>query len=507
MFCCKRIFVLVFAVCLQVLVGQDSLLPVKYVFLFIGDGMSYPQRQITEEYLQATQQRGLLINSLPCRVGSTTYSANAAITDSAASGTAIACGLKTNNGILGQDPAGNRLESIAETAKKNGRKVAIITSVTLNHATPAAFYGHRKSRSLYYELGVDLVHSGFDFFGGGDIAHADKVPSSISPEENVGNLLEYAQTKGYKVFFGRDLLKCQPADGKVIAVGRKGGTLPLTMEWSEEVPTLAEITRKGIEMIDNEAGFFMMVEGGMIDWACHSNDLGSTLQETIAFDDAVKVAYEFYQKHPGDTLIVVTGDHETGGLTLGVQGETYHSKISNVAAQKTSCTVFNACFSNLKKTNPKAAFADIKPFLTASFGFQFTDAEEGGAVIRLTAAEQQKLECSFYRAMGNNETLGKCFANPADGKEFAKTDPGFLRLANLLLSEKANVFWMTTGHTALPVCTSAVGRYAEEFTTPDPAVVAANQPFQQPGLAIPAAANDNTDIAKRLRAIMGKIPR
>ena len=144
--------------------------PVKYVFLFIGDGMSFPQRQMAEAYVQKTENRRLKINAMPYQAITATHSANAYITDSAAAGTAIACGVKTNNGTLGLTPDGEQLESIAELAHKNGRKVGIITSVTINHATPAAFYAHNASRSSDYAIGLDLIASGFDYFGGGGVA-------------------------------------------------------------------------------------------------------------------------------------------------------------------------------------------------------------------------------------------------------------------------------------------------------------------------------------------------
>ena len=138
----KLLFVLVAAVALTVC-GKEA----KYVFLFIGDGMATPQRMIADEFSRKAGHGKLALNTLHYHATTRTCSANSLVTDSAASATAIACGTKTNNGMVGVDPEGNRLQSVAEVARDHGKKVGIITSVTLNHATPAGFYGHRRSRS------------------------------------------------------------------------------------------------------------------------------------------------------------------------------------------------------------------------------------------------------------------------------------------------------------------------------------------------------------------------
>lgn len=154
----KKLWILAISLAAVLLWGAEP----KYVFLFIGDGMSFPQRMMAQEYLQKTENRPLAINTLPFQAVTTTRSADSFITDSSASATAIACGTKTNNHMVGVAPDGSRLESVAEVAKQSGRKVGIITTVTINHATPAGFYAHNNSRSNYYQIGLDLVNSDFD---------------------------------------------------------------------------------------------------------------------------------------------------------------------------------------------------------------------------------------------------------------------------------------------------------------------------------------------------------
>ena len=430
--------------------------PVKYVFLFIGDGMSIPQRMSADEYLSRTENRTLKMNKFPAQAITTTSSASAFITDSAAAGTAIACGEKTKNGRIGMDTDGKRnLESIADVAKKSGRKVGIVTSVTLNHATPAAFYGKRPSRGMSYELGLDLVNAGFDYYGGGEVsAHNDTQNKAYA-----GDIYDLAAKAGYTVSLDRaGFEKLNASSGKVLAIGAKGA-LPYAINRKDGDLTLAEFTAKGIELLNNEKGFFMMVEGGKIDWMCHANDAATVMQEMIDFDQAIGVAVAFAEKHPEETLIVVTGDHETGGLTLGFAGTGYKTHIELLAKQTCSSDVFLGKVKALFKEKDTVSFDAVKPIVTESFGLLF----EGDAKdpLLLTKAEKEQLEDAFE-----------------DMAESTKKDGKKLGLAVLkIFNGKASIGWTTGAHTALPVNTTALGKNAQAFS----------------GMI------DNTDIAKILK--------
>ena len=392
----------------------------KYIFLFIGDGMAAPQRMIAEEFSKLNGRGSLLLNTLPAHGTTRTSSADALITDSAAAATAIACGVKTNNGMVGVDPDGRVVRSVAEVARDNGRKVGIITSVTLNHATPAGFYGHRRNRSMYYELGLDLIASRFDFFGGGGIAGHDRGDKDI---------FDLATAAGYRVVSGKyGLTSLKPGEKAIALAGSRSDAMPYRIDAGENIPTLADITAKAIEVLDNPNGFFIMVEGGAIDWAGHANEAAANLFEVLALDEAVRVAYEFYTRHPDETLIVVTGDHETGAMTMGFSGGGYNLNLVLLARQRCSIGRFGEILEQAKADDPEFDFEKAKLLITRYFGIEYA----GNGPLVLSAAELTSLQRAFER----------------------NRLPAALRT---LMNRKAGIGWNSGNHTALPVLTTAEG--------------------------------------------------
>lgn len=292
----------------------------KYIFLFIGDGMGNSHVAATESYL--SYKAGKLGGEQPTMTQfpylglATTYSASHNITCSSAAGTAIACGKKTNNGMVGIDPEGNRLESIAVTLKNEGYKVGIMSSVPINHATPASFYGHNESRSAYYSISKEIPASGFEFFGGAGFLGFN------GDDGNEEDTDVYLENNGYKVCYGSEefysaadscdrIIVCQEGNRKESA-----GNYVSDGSEPEEI-ALAMMVEMAIEYLGDEKPFFIMCEGGAIDWSAHDNKTMSTVNETMEFDEAIKVAYNFYLEHADETIIVVTADHETGGISLG----------------------------------------------------------------------------------------------------------------------------------------------------------------------------------------------
>ncbi len=413
----------------------------KNIILFIGDGMSVPQRMVADEFSRKAGMGPLAMNALPYQASTRTCSANSIVTDSAAAATAIACGVKANNGAIGVTPDGKHVESCAEVAKKAGQKVGICTTVTLTHATPAGFYGHRKSRGETYGLAIDLANSDFDFFAGGGLDVSKKASAKHPEYAACEEAYAYAEKKGYRLVSTKsDFLTLQPGCGKILTRFMTKGPLSFAINRTDDLdqPSVAEITKKAIEVLDNPNGFFLMVEGGRIDWAGHANDAATNLRDVLALDEAVKVALAFQEKSP-ETLIIVTGDHETGGLSMGFAGTGYALYMERLAHQTMSIDLFDNRVNEFLKKNPKATFNDVKPLISEAFGFVFPEAEKKAKefVMTLTAAEEKELTDAFPKKLS--------------------------QACRIVMSHKAGLGWSTGAHTAMPVMTSAKGPGAERF--------------------------------------------
>lgn len=420
--------------------GAEGMESAKYIFLFIGDGMGEAQVRAAELYSLASGRGKLTLGSLPVRGKISTASANAAVTDSAAAGTAMASGYKTNNGVLGMDPSRTKnLTSIAETARDRGMKVGIVTSSFLNDATPAAFYAHQPSRTDYYEIGEQLINSGFDYFAGGGISRRK------GRKENLRDLYELAEEKGYRVLRTRGELASSGPGEKIITVFA-AGALPYEMDRPAESPSLAELTKRGIELLDNPNGFFLMVEGGKMDWACHLNDAASLVHDMAAFDEAVKAALFFARRRPEETLIVVLADHETGGMSIG-EGITAAELFPVLSAQKESSESFTGKVDRFRKV-PQRTFEKMLPLITDSFGLHSLPERELDELRTAFAQsmlpkEQRKRDREYLRRYGPYEPLSVT--------------------ATRILNRKAGITWTTFGHSGADVPVFAHGAKSAIF--------------------------------------------
>lgn len=272
----------------------------KNIILLIGDGMGLPQVYAA----MSASRDNLNMTRMPNTAIVKTLSADNYITDSAAAGTALACGVKTNNGMVGMSPDKSPLKSILHIAEDHGLATGIAVSCDVTHATPAAFIASVESRKMAQDIALQYLDSGVDVFIGGGRENFNERADSL-------NLIDSLLFRNYKV------VNSIPAMMEVTS-GKLAGILypahpPKYSEGRGDMLSIA--TSKALELlVQNQKGFFLMVEGSQIDWAGHDNDIKYMLDETLDFDMAVGVALDFAEKN-GETLVIVTADHETGGFT------------------------------------------------------------------------------------------------------------------------------------------------------------------------------------------------
>ena len=322
----------------------------KYIFYFIGDGMGPSHVLATELYLGELQgvigrPQKLVFTQFPESAFVTTFSASNGVTDSAASGTALATGTKTSNGRIGTDVDGNDIYSVAHVAKNAGMAVGIATTVCINHATPSAFYAHNESRNNYNDIAQWMLEADYDFYAGGD--------AKCSSEQR-NDLYGRAEKQGYTIVRGYNdyKAKAKKADKMMLYQKNVAEEVPYAIDRTEDDLTLAQITKAGIDFLSKKSrkeGFFMMVEGGKIDYASHRDDAATMIHEVLDFNAAIEEAYEFYKKHKDETLIIVTADHETGGIVLGYTGQ-YKLDLKVLESQKVSVDNLASMLESLKET-------------------------------------------------------------------------------------------------------------------------------------------------------------
>lgn len=435
-----------------ILLSVLSFAQAKYIFYFIGDGMGTNQILATEMYLAELEGRigrkQLLMTQFPYSGQVATFSVSNGITDSAAAGTCLATGTKTNNGTLGLSPAGDTLRTMAEILQQRGYGIGIMTTVAIDHATPASFYAKVPDRHQYYKIGTQLAYTNFDFFGGAGFhqpvnKHGKKAPNLYDLCEQQGYTFAHGYADAQTKLDAPKLILTQATDG--IDRTKKADCLPYAIDRHKDALTLRQIISTAIPYLSQKHDrFFMMVEGGMIDYACHGQDGATAIGETMDMDAALEVAYQFYLAHPEETLIVVTADHETGGMAMGNGG--YVLNLQALQHQHCSAWILSDRLSSLFKDNTPA-WEDVKNLLTKQLGFY--------EAIELTAEEDAQLHSLYNQAVahqsGEVKTLYKTM------NELGSTAIG-------LLNAKAHLGWTSYDHTAHAVPVFAIGAGAERFT-------------------------------------------
>ena len=292
------------AVALLVLIqamGQGKSGKPKNIILMIGDGMG-----VAQVYAGYTHNHAQLNLFQFKSIGfSKTYSTSGYITDSGAGGTAIATGHKTYNGAIGVDMDTIPQKSILEIAEEKGLSTGLVSTSAITHATPASFIAHQASRDNYEAIAADFLNTDIDvFIGGGSM--------NFSKRADKRDLLQELRAKGYQVVFSLDSIR-NISSGKLAGFTSSMHNKSILAGRGDELPAG---TQTAINILDNnKKGFFLMVEGSMIDWGGHANNADYIVTEMVDFDIAIGKALAF-AKQDGHTLVIVTADHETGGMSL-----------------------------------------------------------------------------------------------------------------------------------------------------------------------------------------------
>ena len=435
--------------------------------------MGIQQVNTTQVYLDSVLKNNQRISFIdfPVQTFATTYAANRYITCSAAAGTALSTGCKTSIGTIAMNyNHTDSLFSVAKALKEDGFKIGIMTSVGIDDATPSVFYAHQGSRGSRYDIAKDLLISGYDLFISGGFLD----PYGKKLKEPVQSI--YTLGKKHSVAFTKTLLGIDSLRGKCKTIvyetpkPASESSFRYSIDQDSTDITLAALTKKAIQTLDNPKGFFMMVEGGKIDWACHANDAGSAIDEVIDFSNAVAQAVDFYNSHPDETVIIVTADHETGGFSLGNKDTKYDIKLSLLKNQKISKEAFQEIVKEYFSRTPKPTLQMMLNLAKEKIGI-------GNADLDLKLSEKElKLLTDAYNS---SIKLGK------DAKEKAnymsESKETFSSICIEILNRRAAIGWTSTSHTGTPVPVYVLGKGSILFT----------------------GRLDNTDIPKKIRQISG----
>ncbi|MEC9487749.1 MAG: alkaline phosphatase [Prosthecochloris sp.] len=417
----------------------------RYIFFFIGDGMG--MAQISLGAAVCGEEAVSAIRSLPVTGMISTSARDRYVTGSAAAGTALATGSRTAIGRISRtaDNASD-LTTVLELAEEQGMRTGVVSSVSLDHATPACFYAHAESRHQYERIASMMAESSVDYFGGGYVK-ADMSVDGVAKNE----FPEIMRSSGFRVTRNAEELQSVTPGERVWAfddVDRKAA-MAYEIDRSDSALSLADYTRHGIRLLDNPRGFFMMVEGGKIDWACHANDGATTALDVRAFNDAVAEALRFYREHPDETLIIVTADHECGGLGLGNNETGYEGDPALLSYQQLSLERMSGKVSSWAEDGG-VSLAMAYDSLRVFFGLGRVSAD---SALGLTAADSLQLNRAYQEAMDGYR----------DGEAYGKGDP-LTMTAAALLNSRAGIGWTTRSHTAVDVPVFAAGAGAGQFS-------------------------------------------
>ncbi|MBR4850001.1 MAG: alkaline phosphatase [Alistipes sp.] len=441
----------------------------KYVFYFIGDGMNLNHILGTEQFFSAKEGKAeverLNFSQFAVRNFVTSHSASHPATDSAAAGTALATGCKTANAYVGVDVEGRELRNLTDVASEGGYMVGVVTNVGINHATPSCFYGHSADRFGFPKLVDDYISSPVAFISGSTIMDMKSGPADAKYKRvttvelaerirNAGIRLTLDAEEAGAVVGERVALVANDKENRHVpyVIDRKGGEL-----------TLLDSAKAAINYLSNNAkdGFFLMVEGGKLDYAAHEHDAVTTFYEVRELAEAVSLALDFAKSHPDETLIVVTSDHETGGMALG--WDHYELRMNLLMAQTKSAIEVTKVMQQMRAEG-KRDWKDYKQLLSDSFGLW--------SLVPVSSEEEKQLKSDFYDVFLKYGPMVDGLYNKSELVVYH---------AIHLLNRKASIEWTSMFHTGSYTPLYATGVGAEAFLK----------------------CRDNTDIPKVIAELMG----
>lgn len=439
----------------------------KYIFYFIGDGMGPGHIMMTDTYKRKALGDSLPLNmlQLPVQSFATTYSASSPVTDSAAAGTALATGVKTRNSMIGMSPDTVAVNSIAKYLHDNGYGVALMTNSAADDATPGAFYAHVANRHQHYDIGRQAAESGYELITGAALR-------GMTKDGEPTGLDEYIASQGVELLTSPEAVAA--SDSRRIILIPETSLWDWDMGYSVDsikgMMNVSDFTETAISHLSRHTPdkFFMMIEGGSIDHASHANDGGAVVREVLSIDNGISAALDFYRQHPDETLIVITADHETGGMTVGNNYTGYMACPEYLVPQKISKELFSRYCDELINAAEKPTWDEMRQYLSDNLGFF--------SVIPMSQRREDRLKEVFTATFidgqaRRQETMYSNF------NQFAVE-------VFEMLSDKAGVGWTTLAHSGNFVPLFAIGAGAELFN----------------GL------NDNTDIPVKILKAAGVRP-
>ena len=351
------------------------------------------------------------------------------------------------------------LEDILKICFKLWPSFLIVEDILVRTLTPMSA---TVNKWLRFRLLTEFLRtaSNFDYFAGGGFL------SPTGNNKDLPSLYDVAKQQGYTVATTQsEIAAVNKSTGKIIAIDENladGDAMAYDLDRKDGQFQLADYVQKGIEVLDNDNGFFMMIEGGKVDWACHANDAGASIGDTIALDKAVQTAYKFYEKHPSETLILVTGDHETGGMTIGFAGTNYDTYLKNMENQKISYAKFDSDYvANYKKSN--TPFSQVLVDIKNNFGL-VTASDAASAAdpkLVLTDYELNRLKTAYQRTL----KVGTSSQDKMSQEEYVlygTYEPLTVTITHIL-NNKSGIAFTSYSHTGLPVPVFAVGNGSALF--------------------------------------------